>query len=135
MTSYELDGGILILRSGAHFSTEDLRRALDAAFEDPRFRRGMVLMFDNRGSRESAPTEEIALRIDILRSRLSRLSPYCAVVVDSSVHYGLARMGEAFAEKHGVRIRVFRDDIDAARAWLDECRGLTTPASRARREG
>ena len=105
--------------------------AAKAAFADPRFRSGMTVLFDNRGSKENASADEIQRRAEMLGrfAREGKLGPKCAVVVDDALHFGLARMGEAFANVFDVELGVFTE-MDEAFRWLTAPAKQDSPAKR-----
>lgn len=117
---FDFDGRILVVRSGPRFTSEDLRDAFQQAVADERFQAPMWLLFDNRGSKESAPMNEIRARVEFVEgmARLGSIGKKVAVVVDSTLHYALARQGEGFSNPEALEIRVFRG-VDEAREWLN----------------
>jgi hypothetical protein len=112
-------GTVLHVVTGERFTTDDLLAAARAALADPRAKPPLRLLFDNRGSRESASHEELRRRAHFMRRAREQFAPRIAIVVSDSLHHGLARIGGSYAESGGFEVEVFRD-LEAARAWLLE---------------
>lgn len=89
----------------------------DEPQRDPRRPAHLDVMLDLRGL--STPPNSPQLRS--VANRIGRVAGFrfgrCAIVVDSDLIFGLARIFEAFARDHFEEIQVFRD-ADAAEGWL-----------------
>lgn len=119
--TYEIDeanGWVKMVGSGV-ITDEEVLAYRQTLLADPRFRASMKVLSDMRGiervhvtaggirrlvHEESSHTAELAAR---------RL----AIVTDSPVAYGMARMYQMLAENAGGAIQVFRR-IEDAMAWL-----------------
>jgi hypothetical protein len=88
-----------------------------AAMSDPRFRPGVRLLLDRHGI--GPPSAEFVEGVsDFVGSHREVLSRCpCAIVVGGQAAYGMARMGQALLDIHGVSFRIF-DDVEAAKEWL-----------------
>ena len=76
------------------------------------------LLIDNGESDFDVPGGDVTRLAEAVAQRLPKVSAM-AIVVSKSVHYGMARQFQAFAEGGRAAIQVFRD-IEAARKWLGE---------------
>ena len=116
---YELrsEGTILVLTTGARFTTDHLLDTMTRALRDPAAQLPIKLLVDNRGCTESASTEEVQRRAGMLGSRVCLFVPWVAVVVSDDLQYALARMNQAYLEEHGIAVAIFRD-FDEALGWL-----------------
>ncbi len=123
MVSYHFDDDVLVLKSGARFSTMGLAAVLEAALNDSRFSNGMFLLFDNRDSEESASTEEIRRRLRILDE--CPVSRRCAIVVSDGLHYGLGRIAASYGLDLGLEIELF-EDVTEAKDWLRALRRVSS---------
>ena len=119
MPRYEIDGHEVTLISGPHFTTAELRAAVEAAIADRAFEAPMTLILDVRESRESASRDEIATRIALFARRKAYFRPRIAIIVSRMLHYGLARMASMMGDGQGVTIGVFYD-LDEARRWQSQ---------------
>jgi hypothetical protein len=114
----ESDGTILVLVTGARFTTNELSDVVKSAFDDPAVRPPVKLLLDSRGSRENASAEEVQRRVSMFGSRLDLFVPRVAVVVSDDLHHGIARIGAALVEEYSVNLSIFRN-FDEAFRWLD----------------
>jgi len=73
---------------------------------------------DYREIELSATSDDMRAIANILGANASFFRRRNAVVVASQAAYGMARMFEAFAEPHGLELRIF-EDVAEAEAWLD----------------
>lgn len=98
-------------------SLEEWTETMQAAMNDPRFHPGARILFDR--SRIGAPSPEFVRGVSDFVGRHHGVLSQCksAIVVSSQVAYGMARMGQALLDIHGVSFTIF-DDIEKARAWL-----------------
>ena len=122
--AYRIEDGILYIITGPRFDTEALAQVAGRALEDPEFKPPMSLLIDLRESEESASSQEIMRRASMLGEHRELFGGRAAVVVSDELHFGLSRIGSAWADGHGVNVEVFRD-LDAAVVWLR--RGLGSP--------
>ena len=116
--TYEIDTGHRLVLTyvtgtvtvGEMFTYQDTLRG------DPAFAPDYANLMDFSGATPFGATG------DEIRE-LSMRSPYGpgarrAMVVDTNLHFGFARMVQVFAESRGVTIEVFRERAEAL-AWLD----------------
>lgn len=115
---YAYDGKVIHVALARNYSDNDFRNVIYKALSDPAFESGMRLLVDLRDSSETRTSEELRWKVIFLKTLRSQLSPYCAVVVSSPSHYGLARMFSTFAESEGIQVLVTHD-IEQARLWLE----------------
>ena len=119
--TYEIDdrnGWVKMVGSGV-ITDEEVLTYRQALLADPRFRPSMKLLSDMRGIERVQVTaggirrlvhEESSHAHELAARRL-------AIVTDSPVAYGMARMYQMLAENAGGAIQVFRR-IEDATAWL-----------------
>ena len=115
---YAYDGKVIHVALARHYSDNDFRNVIYKALSDPAFESGMSLLVDLRESSETRTSEELRWKVIFLKTLLSRLSSFCAVVVSSPSHYGLAKMFSTFAESEGISVLVCYD-IEEAKRWLE----------------
>jgi hypothetical protein len=124
-TEYAVDEalGILRIRRWGSMSTEDEDRASDDRSHDLLVKQGLPVLLDCRGV-EPADT---GVLVRYLADSANRLSAHLkcgpiAIVVDSTVEYGMARMYMALTDLTHPDTQVFRD-IHEAESWLASTRG------------
>lgn len=112
--SYEFSGGILRVELAGSQPAEQIVGAFEAALDDPRTPLRPPVLVDASRSTGDRPTSEVRSIIDTMSRHRHRFGPI-AVVVDSPLHYGLARMAASLAEFAGMNVAVFRDEEAAVR--------------------
>lgn len=117
---YELRGRTLWLVTEGDVDYEDGLATLGAAIE----RAAAVdatpcwdVVFDIRRSREQRSADEMRGIAVFVGQHRDVLSGACAIIAADPLHFGLARMFEAYGELEGIAARVV-DDEAAATAWL-----------------
>lgn len=117
--SYRLqsEGTLLVLVTGARFTTDELFECGRRALQDPAAKPPLKVLVDNRGSQENASNQEVERRVAQFAKYPELLAPRVAVVVSDDLHHGISRMAGAHLEEHGVTLAVFRD-FDEALRWL-----------------
>jgi hypothetical protein len=117
---------IVVIRYRAPYSLEEWTRAMDAIAADARFDAAYGYLADRRGAAPPAPAYARGVQDYLVaHPELSR-GRRVALVVDSLVGYGMARMQELLNESAEMEARVF-DSEAAARQWLEEDRSSATP--------
>lgn len=98
---------------------EEFVAALDAAFADPRYVRGMPVLSDRRRVTGAPTGAQRLAALEYLRRHTSEMiGMRWASVVATPVAYGATRQAMVEAEEVvGLQMAVFFD-IDEARAWL-----------------
>ncbi len=124
MDDFEFERGTVVIGSRDR-AIGSVVATVQAATQDKRFKRGMGILVDHRGSEESMTTGEVERRIMFVANVSRHLSSRCAVVV-GEYHSGLEQIAKGLAESEGTNMRVFADGIDGAKAWLRE--GTRHPA-------
>jgi hypothetical protein len=122
-----LEDRVLVVRTGEHFTTQDLTQAFMEAVQSTVFDGPLPVLFDNRHSAERATGQEIRARAERIGAHPQLFGPRIAVVVSDALHYGLARMGGSFAEPAGLDVQVFQTP-DEAMAWLRDGRSTSLRA-------
>jgi hypothetical protein len=119
--TYEIDeanGWVWMVGSGV-ITDEEVLTYRQSLLADPRFRSSMKLLSDMRGiERVEVTAGGIRRLVHEESSHASELAARrLAIVTDSPVAYGMARMYQMLAENTGGAIQVFRQ-IEEATAWL-----------------
>jgi hypothetical protein len=111
--------GVVLLESDAEATFEEWVAALHEAFNDDAFRRGMGVVHDTRQLTRLLHSNEVSRRIAFVAQWMAKTGAtrWAVVVPGRGVEYGMARMGEAFADHEAVAFRVFQDDLAEAIAW------------------
>ena len=118
MISHAIDGSLVVIRADGKYTSDDIRATFNAALSDPKLPPKARLLIDARESLANPTINEMEARLALLRSLRPRIAPFCAIVVTTPLHWGLARMYQAGSEIHdGPRIEVFKD-IYTAKQWL-----------------
>ena len=117
---YEIDSGVIWMRTVGEVDYQSGRKVLDAAIADAHALaspRKLPIVFDIRASRENRSADEargiaqfVSLHLDVFDRR-------CAVVAGSDLLFGVARMFGSYAETYGVEVSVFRS-IEEVNDWL-----------------
>ena len=110
---------------------EDVLAAWDVIQADDAVRPDSGLLIDNGESDFDVPGGDVTRLAEAVAQRLPKIGAV-AILVSRTVHYGMARQFQAFADRGRAAIQVFRD-IELARQWLAERTASPPPdpASRA----
>ena len=115
-----LDGerNVMVFTVSGALGLEELRATLESVYAQPEYAtRSLFDMRDAAPGGLSAP--EMESLVGLIRSlRSDRAPSRWAILAARDVHFGLARMFEAYASNLPVEIRVFRDPEEAV-AWLE----------------
>jgi hypothetical protein len=130
---HEIEGDLLVLRLDGDHTRLQEREAVAVALANPALEISAALLVDARHSTANPDAASIMDRARCLASLRQCLAPRCAVLVSTSVHYGLARMFAAYAENHGLAVGVFTDE-SVARCWLADLAQLTPRSVEIRAE-
>ena len=117
--SYSLQSGVLTLVATGRYAPEDIPHQFLAGLADPACPSPVGLLLDVSSSEVLATRhpDQIRTVAEFLKPYADRIGRRCAVVGTRDAHFGLSRMGAAYAERVGVDVQVFRA-IDEALAWL-----------------
>jgi len=113
------DGPIQLTASGA-ITGKEILQALQELLTDPDFKTNMDVLWDFRAvTTRNIDTQEIKDLVTFIRAnQTKRGSDYrVALVVSQDLHYGLARMYEAYSQDLPAQIKIF-GKLDEAIAWL-----------------
>ena len=118
--SHSFEGQYVVLSMRGHYSTQELRDAVEAALTDPQRTPLTALLFDLRESLslEGRTAADVAKMARFLGERGAMYGNRLAMVAPTDLAYGLMRMGAVLAENGGVESAVFRD-IASAVEWLE----------------
>jgi len=114
------DAGILYTTLRGAVTVNEIVDAFNRLFKSPDFRPGLSGLADTRESQFSSSQSDVRRLADLMIENRDRIGPSrTAIVVDSDIDYGMARMYEVFAEQSMTETRVFKD-IDQAMIWLKD---------------
>ena len=117
---YEIDAGVIWMRTVGQVDYESGRKVLDAAIADAHALaspRKLPLVFDIRASQENRSADEARGIAQFVSLHLDVLDPRCAVIAGSDLLFGVARMFGSYAATYGVEVTVFRT-IEEVNGWL-----------------
>ena len=117
--SYAIDpAGFLRVVAGGFVTADDLARHVTAVRADPEAGRLCAVLFDLRPARPAIGYAELVIFRDFLATAVAdcRLRRW-AILVETEVGYGLARMFSTLAEGLPIEIEICTE-LAAAEAWL-----------------
>ena len=114
---YQIENGYLRVVLVGSFDSADLKAMAESIRQDPAFKADLNLLVDNRPSTMVAGPDDVRERVEYLATVREYLGPRVAVLVDTTVHYGLARMANLLGDSRQLNIEVFTDE-DEAIGWL-----------------
>jgi len=122
---YEIRPEAIWFRTVGDVDFENGLAVLEAGIESARRRsagRRWPVIFDILASQERRNADELRAIAHFVAEHADVLAPHCAVIAGDDFHYGLARMFEAFADSHDVRVTVLRrpDEVAGWLASIDE---------------
>lgn len=119
--AYSISAGIVVVTVETTLTSDHAIEIAEAVLRDPAFERGMNSLWDLRKADIGRIQAEDLRRIGAHRRRIApERGPHkTALLVDSDVSFGLARMYGALSERPPQSIEVFRD-YRRALAWLEE---------------
>jgi len=118
---FDEDRTAVTIRASGQASLEGFEAYLKEVLGHPRWLPGTRVLVDFRSLDGSHLTKEQVRQISDLHVPYSdRIgSGRCAIVVSDPLHFGLARMWEAYSDRRlSLRVRVF-DSMDDAREWVN----------------
>jgi hypothetical protein len=115
---YEIDTQrrVIITRAVGVLTADDIRETRVLLLADPGFDAGYDQRIDLRRMTDTAL--DLVDLMTIAGNSVFRPGVRRAIVSNSPLQYGIARMFETLSEKHGQDVKVFRD-LTEADAWLD----------------
>ena len=99
------------------WNLEELRGALGLMGSSSGFDPSMGILVDFTKVSTPPKSAEIEQYMAFLGGQTDRVSVKRAILVESDLQYGMARMAAAYGEHYSLRVQVYRD-LDAALAWL-----------------
>jgi hypothetical protein len=117
--SYEIEGGVIVLRMVEVYVPADIQAELLEALKDPRAPGAVGLLFDvSRSiSLNARSSDEVAAMGYFLARHSDAFGRRIALVGFDDFPFGMMRMGKVTLEREGVTSEVFRSD-KSAREWL-----------------
>ena len=117
MSSYRVDGSILIVTLVGASTRKDLRSLFDAVRADPTVPDRAPLLLDSRRAEAKYGEAELRDRVKLLADSLGpKLGPACAVVVSENIEL-VAHSFQKITGEHNLRTGLFRD-LESALRWL-----------------
>jgi len=117
--TYEIRGQLVHLKLEGGYTTQDVKRAMEEALDDPEFPNGALLLMDV--TRSTSLGERSTEDLRDMAGYLARLSPHfgarLGIAAGSRLHYGMMRMAEVYSETGGMTARAFLT-FDEASNWL-----------------
>jgi len=116
---YTFSGNLFRVNLKGSYTPEEMMKTFMNALNDPLFPENARFLLDVRESSELSERsyDDIRSLAQFFAAHSDRVGGRCAIVADKEVHYGLSRMGAAFAEISGAKVEVFKD-INEAILWL-----------------
>jgi hypothetical protein len=113
--AHEIHDDILVIRQNGVSDAGAIREGMRRALSDPRLKRGSHLLWDGRSPPAQADPDK--MRALLGRRMGEALSERIAMLVDTALQHGVARMFAVYAEDVDVVVQVFHDEPEAL-AWL-----------------
>jgi hypothetical protein len=115
--SYTIDAvrALVVTRVWDTFSNDDLRDGISHLMADPRFDPCYRSLVDMR--EVTAITAAAPVLAQVARTPLFAVEARRAIVAESDLAFGVARMYATYADAEGASIRVFRE-MSEAESWL-----------------
>ena len=115
--AFDDSGHAVTLHYTAEPSLQEWTDTMLAAMNDPRFHPGIKLLLDRHLLGPPSPdfVHGVAEFVGLHRAILSRCPS--AILVGGKGAYGMARMGQALIDFHGVTFEIF-ESAEAAEEWL-----------------
>ena len=114
---YRFEDGYIRFTLAGSFDTADMKGEAEKLCRDAEFRLSLNVLVDNRPSEVVAGSEDIRERVQYLASVCDALGSRVAILVSSTVHYGLARMANFLGDSWQLKIEVFTSERHAI-DWL-----------------
>ena len=113
---YTISGDRIIIMSHGILTIPEIERLFEQIDDDPGFMDGMSVLVLNRDVRFEISTNE-ALHLSQLMRSLKHRFIHFAIVVEKNIHFGFARMIQAYYENRQLQFKVFKERKDAEN-WL-----------------
>lgn len=114
---FSIEAGILKIVAVGDPSREEQGALALRWSRHPDYEPGMPILLDNRARTAISTRAHIAEMAEATARSSLPEGTRCAVVVPSTVEFGMTRMFEALSEEGPLRVRAFRD-VEEAEAWL-----------------
>lgn len=115
---YSISGNRIIIMSHGTLTIPEIERLFSQVDNDPGFAPGMSVLALNRDVKFEITTNEALHLSQLMRSLKHRFEKF-AIVVERNIHFGLARMIQAYYENRQLQFKVFKERKDAEN-WLNE---------------
>lgn len=119
--SYSFQKNVLRMEFAGIYPPDAILETFKEALADPAFpRKNARLLLDVNRSESLAErsVEDLRRVAEYFAQNADRVGRRCAIVAESTVHFGLMRMAVVFAEMYDAEARVFKGE-DEAVLWLN----------------
>lgn len=123
--SWHISEGTVFLESDEHATLDEWKAAIDAALANSDYEPGMGVLHDTRLTKHFPSIDEAKERVAFVERRGIRR---WAVLAESPLGLGLARMGAGMSAGASIDIRAFNDSTEAE-AWASGT-GRVKPTNR-----
>lgn len=111
--NYSITANTLWLRGEGAYGLKEIKAAVESAFQDPRFVKGMPVLVDKRKATINRSEDELRAIAAYYLSIKDSISPRFAIVAATPIVFGMSRMFEAYVERGGLMVQVFTEVGDA----------------------
>ena len=116
--TWNIEDAVLRLAVQSSYDFQDWTLAIESAFADPGFRRGMLVLIDDRMSNDNPSAAEARARVAWLAALRPEIGDHVALLTtERPLQYGMARMASVYFEIAGMDAVVFTD-TESAIGWL-----------------
>ncbi len=120
---YSISKGRIIIITHGNLTTSEIEGLFQQIDNDPGFHHGMSVMALNRNVHFDITPNDALHISQLMRSLRHRFEKF-AIVVEKNIHFGFARMIQAYYENRELHFRVFKARKEAE-AWLMEMKELS----------
>ena len=125
--TYSFHRNILKMTFEGFYPSQAIIDSFEKALADPAFppeNTGLLLDVNRSESLADRPVDDLRRVADYFARNADRVGRRCAIVAESTVHFGLMRMAVAFAEMYDAQARVFKNEEEAVE-WLNQSLTVT----------
>jgi hypothetical protein len=111
--SYKFTKGTIWLKVRGEDSLQDLSEGIFQAMADEKFGDGKSLVLDLQDTKADFSSADLRFLASFLEEKKGKLfSPILAIVSDS-LHFGLMRMLQTYAESYGFELKIYKEEQEA----------------------
>ena len=123
--SYVIEPDFVRFTMGEMVDARVVGEASERLANDPAYRNRMNLLIDDRRNKVPSRPAEARKAAQLLARYPGLFGPRIAILVNSTVQYGMIRIFGALVQQQGIVARPFRDEADAV-AWLRDAEAEPT---------